>query len=166
MPMEHSKYTPMEHTPNICPWNTLNICPWNPLNICLWNTPNIYPWSTPNICPWNTPNMYPWNTPNIRPWNTPNTRPWNTSYTFCSLKLRKWTSRGNRNKLMICIYLCIHVPLLEAHHTGSRNIWAYFRGFTVYISEIYVPIINHSEKWSFFEIPGMESMLEFFKKCL
>ena len=26
--------------------------------------------------------------------------------------------RGNKNKLVICIYLYIYVPLLQAHHQG------------------------------------------------
>ena len=46
----------------------------------------------------------------------PNICPWNTFYTFCSLKLGKSTSRGNKNKIVICVYLYVYVPLLKAHH--------------------------------------------------
>ena len=42
----------------------------------------------------------------------PNICPWNTFYTFYSLKLGKSTSRGNKNKVVICVYLYIYVPLL------------------------------------------------------
>ena len=77
--------------------------------------------------------------------------------------------RGNKNKLVICIYLYIHVLLLQAHLQGPlENIipWIYFQGFMVYISVIYIPKTNHSEKWSFFKISVLKSMVEIFKKYL
>ena len=43
-------------------------------------------------------------------------------YTFYSLKIGKSTSRGNKNKLVICIYLYLYVPFLES---TIKAFWKY-----------------------------------------